>query len=191
MGLWDPAERDLVGGVEEELVRRTEAPRSLGGSDDDVAGIAQVLLPCVAGPLRLSERRDRVRAEGTLKFRPVLRFDGPVRSLVDEDLAPDVLAVLGEALSNAGRHADASSVEVLLAAGDSVVLTVTDDGRGLPADVAESGLGNMRRRAQARGGTFEVSSGPDSGTRLVWSAPSAARVHAPVEPAEGAGPPGT
>ncbi|MBK5249374.1 MAG: hypothetical protein JJE50_08040 [Actinomycetales bacterium] len=96
----------------------------------------------------------------------MLRFDGPVRSLVDEDLAPDVLAVLGEALSNAGRHADASSVEVLLAAGDSVVLTVTDDGRGLPADVAESGLGNMRRRAQARGGTFEVSSGPDSGTRL-------------------------
>ena len=49
------------------------------------------------------------RAAGTLKFRPSLRFEGPVRTLVTGDLAPDVLAVLGEALSNASRHAEARS----------------------------------------------------------------------------------
>ena len=58
------------------------------------------------------------RAAGTLKFRPTLQFEGPVRTLVGGDLAPDVLAVLGEALSNASRHADARSVEVLLSAGE-------------------------------------------------------------------------
>ena len=39
-----------------------------------------------------------------MKFRPTLRFEGPVRSVVGADLAPDLLAVLGEALSNASRH---------------------------------------------------------------------------------------
>ena len=71
------------------------------------------------------------RAAGTLKFRPTLLFEGPVRTLVSGDLAPDVLAVLGEALSNASRHADAHAVDVLLSAGDDVVLRVADDGRGL------------------------------------------------------------
>ena len=47
------------------------------------------------------------RAAGTLKFRPTLQFEGPVRTLVGGDVAPDVLAVLGEALSNASRHAGA------------------------------------------------------------------------------------
>ena len=48
------------------------------------------------------------RAAGTLKFRPTLLFEGPVRTLVDGDLAPDLLAVLGEALSNASRHSGAT-----------------------------------------------------------------------------------
>ena len=71
------------------------------------------------------------RAAGTLKFRPTLLFEGPVRTLVDADLAPDLLAVLGEALSNASRHSDGQAVDVVLTAGDEVVLSVADDGRGL------------------------------------------------------------
>jgi signal transduction histidine kinase len=112
------------------------------------------------------------RAAGTLKFRPTLRFEGPVRSLVSGDLAPDVLAVLGEALSNASRHADARSVHVLLSAGSQVVLRVADDGRGLDASVPESGLRNMRERAERRGGTFEVESARGEGTVLTWSVPA-------------------
>ena len=111
------------------------------------------------------------RAAGTLKFRPVLRFEGPVRTLVGSDLAPDLLAVLGEALSNASRHADARSVEVLVNAGDEIVLRVADDGRGLDAKVHESGLRNMRERAERRGGTMVVESAPGEGTTLTWSVP--------------------
>ena len=39
----------------------------------------------------------------------------------------------------------------MLAAGDDVVLTVADDGRGLAEHVHESGLRNMRERAEAQG----------------------------------------
>ena len=102
----------------------------------------------------------------------MLRFEGPVRTLVGSDLAPDLLAVLGEALSNASRHADARSVEVLVNAGDQIVLRVADDGQGLDAKVHESGLRNMRERAERRGGTLVVESAPGEGTTLTWSVPS-------------------
>lgn len=111
------------------------------------------------------------RAAATLKFRPQLQFEGPVRTLVGKDVAPDLLAVLGEALSNAGRHAQATSVRVLLAAGETIELTVADDGSGMPADVVESGLANIRRRAEQRGGTFTVESTPGEGTTLRWCVP--------------------
>jgi signal transduction histidine kinase len=112
------------------------------------------------------------RAAGTLKFRPTLTFEGPVRTLIGPDVAPDVLAVLAEALSNASRHAEASAVTVLLSAGAQITLTVGDNGRGLPARVAESGLSNMRERAERLGGECVVSSAPGSGTTVCWSVPS-------------------
>lgn len=113
------------------------------------------------------------RATGSLKFRPELRFDGPVRSLIAGDMVPDLLAVLGEALSNVIRHAEASSLSVLLAASDQIVLTVTDNGCGIPPGSVESGLANMRSRAEHRGGTLAVDSAADRGTTLRWSVPRA------------------
>ena len=112
------------------------------------------------------------RAAAALKFRPTLSFEGPVRTLVSATVAPDVLAVLGEALSNAARHARASSGSVTLAVGDDVTLTVTDNGVGLPADVVESGLSNMRQRAEKLGGHCEVTGEPGGGTTVVWSVPT-------------------
>ncbi len=112
------------------------------------------------------------RAEATLKFRPRLRFEGPVRTVLGDDLAPDLIAVLAEALSNASKHADATAVSVLVTVGDRVVLTVTDNGRGLPPDVVESGLANIRERAAQRGGTCEIKARAGGGTSLVWAVPA-------------------
>lgn len=111
------------------------------------------------------------RASATLKFRPALRIEGPVRTAVSAELAPDLLAVLGEALSNASRHAEASQVEVLIRAGERVVLEVRDNGKGITGDVAESGLGNMRLRAGKHGGACEVTSAPGAGTTVTWWVP--------------------
>jgi signal transduction histidine kinase len=112
------------------------------------------------------------RAAGTLKFRPALRFEGPVRTRVGADVAPDVLAVLTEALSNAARHAQAKKVTVELAVVDGIRLTVADDGRGMPDDVPQSGLSNMRQRAERRGGHCAITSRPGEGTTVEWWVPS-------------------
>jgi signal transduction histidine kinase len=112
------------------------------------------------------------RAGATLKFRPTLRFVGAVRTRVPAAVVPDVLAVLGEALSNAARHAEASSVVVELSAVDDIRLTIRDDGRGVPDGVPESGLSNMRQRADRLGGQCLVRSSPGEGTTVEWSVPT-------------------
>lgn len=111
------------------------------------------------------------RAATTMKFRPQLRIEGPLRTLVAEDTAPHLLAVLGEALSNASRHAEASSVMVTVHAGDSLDLVVSDDGRGLPENVQECGLRNIRERATKLGGSCTITSSLGGGTTIAWSVP--------------------
>ena len=111
------------------------------------------------------------RAAASLKFRPSLTFEGPVRLRVSQHLGKDVVAVLGEALSNVSRHAKASRVAVELAAGDELVLRVSDDGVGIAEDVVESGLSNLRQRAVARNGRLELAPGECGGTVLEWAVP--------------------
>jgi signal transduction histidine kinase len=111
------------------------------------------------------------RAAGTLKFQPTLVIEGPVRTLVPQVVAPDLLAVLGESLSNASRHADASSVTITVAVDREVRVVVTDDGRGIAQDAQESGLGNMRDRALKHGGTLTVTSPAGGGTTVDWRVP--------------------
>jgi signal transduction histidine kinase len=110
------------------------------------------------------------RAAATLKFRPVLEIEGPVRSVVPQEVAPHLLAVLGETLSNAVRHAGATQIRVLVRAGECLDLVVADDGRGIPDEVPESGLRNVRDRAERLGGTCHVASSA-AGTTITWSVP--------------------
>jgi signal transduction histidine kinase len=111
------------------------------------------------------------RAGATMKFRPQLVIEGPLRTGVGPELAPDLLAVLSEALTNVSRHADASRVEVdVTVDAHAVRVSVSDDGRGMSEDVVESGLDNMRARAQRHGGDLVVESEAGLGTTVVWRA---------------------
>jgi signal transduction histidine kinase len=107
-----------------------------------------------------------------LGFTPTVRILGPVDTTVASGLSEQLLAVLREALSNIARHAVADQAEVEIAASPSeVVLTVTDNGTGLPADRVESGLRNARRRASAHGGDLELLPGEPGGTIFRWRVP--------------------
>ncbi|MGK5533840.1 GAF domain-containing sensor histidine kinase [Streptomyces sp. URMC 129] len=125
--------------------------------------------------LRTRVLRETGAAAQTLGFTPSVSFTGPVDALVGEAVARDLVAALREALSNAARHARASRVEVAVdaAAGEAVRLTVTDDGVGVPADrTRHSGLRNLARRAEALGGSADVTPGPGgTGTRVTWQVP--------------------
>jgi signal transduction histidine kinase len=107
-----------------------------------------------------------------LGFNPVVRTSGPVDTAVGAQVADHLLPVLREAISNVARHARATSAEVeVRASASEVVLTVSDDGIGLPEDRIESGLRNARRRAADLGGSLQVLSSNPSGTTLVWRVP--------------------
>jgi signal transduction histidine kinase len=111
-------------------------------------------------------------AQHLLGFAPRLSMEGLLDTDVPQQVAEDVMAVLAEALSNAARHAQATRVEVALhATTKEVVLAVSDDGVGLPAEGRRSGLANLAERAQRLGGSFEASAAEEGGTRLVWRAP--------------------
>lgn len=84
--------------------------------------------------------------------------------------------IVQEALTNAVKHADATSINVRLhLEGGRLVLEVSDDGRGLPdADHTGFGLGlaGMRQRVVLLGGVFRVTSAPASGTILRAAIPA-------------------
>ena len=112
------------------------------------------------------------RATKVLGFRPSLRFEGPVDSAVPPDIAAHVMAVLAEALTNTARHAKATHAWVVVAAaGDRLVLTVGDDGRGVPPDITPSGLRNLQERAENLGGTCSVETPAPGGTVVTWTVP--------------------
>jgi signal transduction histidine kinase len=100
-----------------------------------------------------------------------VRMSGAVDSLVTGELAADVEAVVREAVSNVARHSGAAHVTVTVDVADEVVVEVVDDGRGIPARAARSGLRNLEERARRRGGEATVEPLPDGGTRLRWCAP--------------------
>ncbi|MEU8511067.1 GAF domain-containing sensor histidine kinase [Kitasatospora sp. NPDC048722] len=124
--------------------------------------------------LRARAVRAVEQAQAVLGFAPRLSMEGLLDTDVPAEVAEHVLAVLAEALSNAARHARAGRVEVALqAAGGRVALSVQDDGVGIPEQGRRSGLRNLAERAETLGGSFEVESLAQGGTRLVWSAPLA------------------
>jgi two-component system sensor histidine kinase UhpB len=78
------------------------------------------------------------------------------------ELTPEVELVVyrvaQEALTNVARHSGSDHAELLLETDDGhLVLTVTDEGRGLPADYSPgTGMRGMRERAKLVDATLEV-----------------------------------
>ena len=99
----------------------------------------------------------------------------PVRlSAVELNLSPDAeLAVyrfVQEALTNAGKYASATAIDVVLVAGEAnAVAEVRDDGVGFDTERARAGrhgLSGMQFRAESLGGSMHVTSTPGAGTSV-------------------------
>jgi signal transduction histidine kinase len=110
--------------------------------------------------------------------------EAPVLSK-DAELA--LFRALQEALSNVARHAGASAVAIQLAReSDAMVLSVQDNGRGVPPGTnprdfernGHMGLAGMRERIRALGGDIDLTSTPGGGVRLTVRVPLAAAVSA-------------
>jgi signal transduction histidine kinase len=108
-----------------------------------------------------------------LGFPPAVRFTGPVDFEASEEAVEHALAVVREALSNVGRHAQASKADVDVMTIDGyLVVRVADNGVGMPEEGGRrSGLGNLDDRAAALGGEFTVGPAEGGGTVLTWRVP--------------------
>ena len=90
----------------------------------------------------------------------------------------ETLRIVGEALTNVRRHADATVVRVRGAVDDGrLVLEVRDNGRGFdPGSIGDTayGLAGMRERAARIGAQIEIESAPRRGTRVRLVVPGGA-----------------
>lgn len=108
-----------------------------------------------------------------LGWDPEVRLDGPVDTVSDARTTEHVVAVVRELLANVARHAQATSACVdVTADGSHLVIEVSDNGRGA-GDVGAGGRGiaNLRARASALGGRFELLPGEHRGSIARWSVP--------------------
>jgi signal transduction histidine kinase len=110
----------------------------------------------------LTENRDIVTT---------VHMHGPMTAVGDE-LAEQAEAIATEAISNALRHSGATRLTVEVCVDDMFTIDIVDNGCGMPADnPRRSGLANMAYRAEQLGGSCEITTGPEGGTRVHWTAP--------------------
>jgi signal transduction histidine kinase len=84
-------------------------------------------------------------------------------------VAADVIQMVREALSNVGRHAEATTCRISLRRDvGSAVLEIDDDGRGFdPSDTTGGmGLTNLSERTAALGGSFDLKGSAGDGTTV-------------------------
>jgi two-component system sensor histidine kinase UhpB len=150
-----------------------EIAHTILGSLEDVHRIGRELRPEALDDLGLVNALialcSRVDRQAGLRVRHELDWQLP-------ELSPEIELVIyrvaQESLTNALRHARASEVVVgLRHVNASVLLTVADNGQGLPAQARERGFSGMRERAMLIDAELTIGSAPGRGTKIVLRVP--------------------
>ncbi len=157
-----PAE---LAGLEAEIGKVAD---ELNGVVEDLREIARGIHPVILsegglGPaLRTLARRAAIAVE----------LEVPALGRLPEPVEVAAYYVCSEALTNATRHARASVVSIVLEErGGCLQLSIGDDGAGGADPARGSGLIGLRDRAEALGGSLEVSSPPGEGTLILVQLP--------------------
>jgi signal transduction histidine kinase len=92
------------------------------------------------------------------------------------DAAIGVFRIAQEALTNILKHAEAKSADLVIGIeGDTFLLRVSDDGKGIPPSrlktITSHGLASMRHRISALGGNWEVRCPISGGTTVIAQIP--------------------
>jgi signal transduction histidine kinase len=142
-----------------------------------------VMLELRQSPLGFGGLMHRLQAlSQDLKLESGIRIEvrGPTELEVSPDVQVVIYQVAREALTNAIKHSRAASVNVLIDTGRAETrLCVQDDGVGFEKPSVDSsthfGLGIMEERVHRAGGTFDIESRPNLGTRVQAVFPSRLR----------------
>lgn len=185
-------ERDLHDGAQQRLVALAV---QLGAAqerleDDPEAGKAMVAAAHLEAKEALAEIRDLVRGIHPVILEDrgldaalsavVARSTVPVELSVKLERRPSPAAesaayfIVSEALTNVGRHSQASRADVtIVGAGNQLVIEVTDDGVGGadPGGGRGSGLLGLQQRVEGLGGRMHVLSPAGGPTSLIVELP--------------------
>jgi two-component system sensor histidine kinase UhpB len=153
------------------------ADRAQGGLERSISELRQMMVD-----LHPPALRERGLDDALLDWLGGLRTSSDVRchlqNTLEGRLTPDIettlYRIIQEALANVVKHAKAKNAWVSLQPADrQVELEVRDDGAGMSLDSGDTslngdhyGLISMRERAEMVGGTWEIFSAPDNGTRI-------------------------
>jgi signal transduction histidine kinase len=160
------------------LVKDPDLESRIERAVGDIDGVIRDLRNYIFG-LRPGILADRQLDQAIRKLAQEFEERSGVVTVVDVDpeiaseltgRAADVIQLVREALSNVGKHAQATTCRISLRRGqDGGVLEIDDDGRGFDADAVNGlgqGLRNARERAAALGGEVQIESTPNEGTVL-------------------------
>lgn len=146
----------------------------LDGRVDDVRTLSHSLLPPALDELGLAPALEELVAR---RREAGLAVDLHTSGLagLPPHVAQAAYGIVVEAVTNVVRHSGAEACRIDVEAdADTLVLTVDDDGVGVPADaVAGVGTRSMRERAEEQGGALFVLGREPHGTRVRASLPLA------------------
>jgi predicted ATPase/GAF domain-containing protein len=175
-------ERNLHDGAQQRLVSLTlrlrevqaEVPRQFGpqldravaeaaGALDELGEIARGIHPAI-----LAERGLAPALKTLVRRSPVpVDLQVHVKQRLPEPVEVSAYYVIAEALTNAAKHARASTVTVQIDTTDhALILTVRDDGDGGAGFTHGTGLAGLKDRVEALGGRIHLDSPRGAGTTL-------------------------
>jgi len=120
----------------------------------------------------LSDLADRIQQEG----KATCKFDCPEPVCVaDNFTATHLYLIAQESVHNALKHAQPRNIRIVLESNDVLLLSVQDDGIGMPAQPAENrgglGLRIMRNRAAIIGAALTIQPAEPTGTSVTCALP--------------------
>ncbi len=178
-------ERDLHDGAQQRLVTlalqvraaQAEVPADLGHLQEELARIGDGLTGLLE-ELRTLARGIHPAVLDAGGLEPAIKalvrrsavpveLDARIGGRLSERVEIAAYYVVSEALTNAAKHAQATSLQVSLAVRDNALhVAVRDDGVGGADPARGSGLVGLDDRVEALGGSMTVDSRPGAGTSL-------------------------
>ena len=170
------AVKTVVGGENPQLTKMMEKARitikdGLGETRRALKSLRASPLDDLGLTLALERLAEDAAGRNTLAIKTEIIQENPDWS---KNLEEGIYRIAQESLANVIRHAKASNAELILE-GDShsLILTISDDGRGFKTGSYHEegcyGLRGMRERATSLGGDISISSQIDSGSKIIFT----------------------
>ncbi len=164
---------DLAGQAPERAGTVRQLHGLLDRVEDQLRRLSRELRPTILDDLGLAPALEWLAQGVAQRSGLAITVDAPIQRLPSA-IETALYRVVQEALTNAVRHARATSIRVKVSKQDSAIhATVRDDGEGFDAEAAlarrgDRGLGliGMRERIELLGGEFGIRSAPKKGAEL-------------------------